>query len=627
MKSSKCLFLLLVCIELTSSAYAQQDATSLQKEWDQIQSSYLDAPSATIQLIDSVQSLPDIQADSSLWYEAEFYRGLCLRYLGSFAESLSVQQKNYQYFRRQNDPLLQAKIADQLGIMNNFMGNMNTAQDYLLEAHDIYKEHGSPAQIASSNNGLGIFYSGMDQVDKAIQRYELSLKQYEAIDDTLGRANVHANLGLLFIDENEYDEAEYHILMQGKLDTLLGTQWGLGFHYDFLGLLRQKQGRYDEALEAHQKSLDLRETLESEYNIAESRSSLANIYNTLGQYDQAINQAQQIVESESRHQSLTQMMNAYGSLAAAYEGKKEWRKALEYHQKYKIYSDSIYSRDMLDEITQKDAVFQRAEQDHKIELLTQKNLASEALLRQKNVTIIIGALALVLISLLSFFLYRLYQNVKKQRSQLSKTIAEKDILLKEIHHRVKNNLQVVSSLLSIQSRDLESPSAVAALNEGKNRVHSMALIHENLYSGQDITTIEMKKYLEQLCQNIFYAHNIDSDKVRLILDIEDLALDISIVVPLGLIYNELITNACKYAFTDKPMGVIRVSLKDNDGKLIASVSDNGVGVNSEQKQENFGSNLVRILADDLDAELTFENKQGLSTELRILNYKKQANAV
>lgn len=627
MNSSKSLLLLLLLIGLSLPVYAQQNTPFLQNEWEQIKSSYVDEPSVTIHLIDSIQNLPGVQQDSSLWYQAEFYRGLCQRYLGSFAKSLSIQQKNYQYYKRKSDPLLLAEIADQLGIMNNFMGNMHTAQDYLLEAHDIYKNHGSKAQIAGSNNGLGIFYSNMDQIEKAIQRYELSLEQYEEINDTLGRANVHANLGLLLIDQKKYDEAEYHILMQGKLDTLLDTQWGLGFHYDFLGLLRQKQGRYEDALAAHQKSLELRKTLQSEYNIAESRSSLANIYNLLGQYDQAISEAQIIVDTEPRHQSLSQMMNAYSSLAEAYEGKNQWKNALKYHQQYKIYSDSIYSRDMIDEITQKDAVFQRAEQDHKIELLTQKNNASEALLRQKNVTIMIGALALGLISILSFFLYRLYKNVKEQRSQLAKTVAEKDILLKEIHHRVKNNLQVVSSLLSIQSRELESPSAIAALTEGKNRVHSMALIHENLYSGQDITTIEMKKYLEQLCQNIFYAHNIDPDKVKLEMDIEDLALDISIVVPLGLIYNELITNACKYAFSDRATGVISVSLKETNRVLIAKVSDNGVGVDDNNKIENFGSNLVRILAEDLDAELNYENNQGLSTELRIINYQKHGVAV
>lgn len=620
----KAFFLRLLAILCTTSVMYGQDPVPIDNTWEEeLKSLYYDSPSQAHALIDSLQQKDFSKSDSTNWYSLMFYKGLALRYLGSYAESLQRQNKNYLYYSKTNDSLMLANVADQLGIMNNFMGNMSEAQKYLLEAHQLYQKHGSDIDIAGSNNGLAIFYSDMNQQEKAIERYNLALKQYEAINDTLGRANVHANLGMLLINQGKYQEAEYHIGMQGKLDSILDTQWGLGFYYDFLGLLRKKQGRYTEALSAFEQSLDIRQDLESAYNIAESRASLASIYNLMGFYDRAIEQANMIVETEEKHQSLSQMTSAFKYLSQAHEGKNNNVLALQFHKDYKIYSDSIYNRDMLEEITQKDALFQRAEQDHEISLLNQEKLAADQLIKQKNRTIILGAVGLGLISLLSFFLGRLYRKVRLQSIKLEKALSEKDILLREIHHRVKNNLQLVSSLLNLQSRSIDDKIALEAINDGKSRVRSMALIHQDLYNRENLTGIKVKDYLKNLSDELSASFSNDQYDVHVNIDVEDMELDVDTLVPLGLIINELLTNSFKYAFEEGNSGKIQISLFEKNKLLNLIVKDNGKGYNPTKIRENsFGQKLVSTLSRQLDGELNINSFEGTTIELIIKKYKR-----
>jgi two-component sensor histidine kinase len=150
----------------------------------------------------------------------------------------------------------------------------------------------------------------------------------------------------------------------------------------------------------------------------------------------------------------------------------------------------------------------------------------------------------------------------------------------------------------------------------------MALIHEHLYKGEKITSVGMKKYLANMCRQVFDAHQIDKDRVSLHLDIDDITLDIGTVVPLGLIFNELITNSCKYAFTASRSGVIHVSLKEKDGFLQAKVSDNGIGKDHFKNQSGFGTKLIKIFAKKLEAEITEDVQNGTTITLNIKNYQR-----
>ncbi|MBN2103403.1 PAS domain S-box protein [bacterium] len=206
--------------------------------------------------------------------------------------------------------------------------------------------------------------------------------------------------------------------------------------------------------------------------------------------------------------------------------------------------------------------------------------------------------------------------------KIKASLEEKEILLKEIHHRVKNNLQVISSLLNLQSSTIKDPDTVSVLKESQDRVRSMALIHENLYKSADISHLDLQDYVNTLVNGLKRSYQHQHGRVTFELDIDDIPLGIDRAVPCGLIINELVSNALKHAFTDghqEPKVTIYFTMNDSR-EVSLIIQDNGQGMpeNFEwEKANSLGLKLVRILAkDQLDGQIQFEHNHGTKIEIR-----------
>jgi len=253
-------------------------------------------------------------------------------------------------------------------------------------------------------------------------------------------------------------------------------------------------------------------------------------------------------------------------------------------------------------------------------LLTQKNDQQNAHLREvlRVRNVIMAGTALTLIIL--FLLYRQYRIKQKnnqiitgKNEQLQHLLTEKEWLLKEIHHRVKNNLQVVMSILNTQSSFIDNDVALAAIQTSQDRVHSMSLIHQKLYNSDNLSTIDMPSYIRELVLYLSDTYSV-GQRIRFEFNLDPLALDVSQAIPLGLILNEAITNSIKYAFPGNRKGLIEIALSQQVGhKYILSIQDNGIGLPSEfhvKKSGSLGMSLMSGLSGDLDGTFTVENNQG-----------------
>ena len=231
------------------------------------------------------------------------------------------------------------------------------------------------------------------------------------------------------------------------------------------------------------------------------------------------------------------------------------------------------------------------------------------------------------VGLLGLLLYRIFgqnKRINAQNAVITDALADKETLLREIHHRVKNNLQVISSLLGIQSLQIKDVKAKEAIQEGRNRVHSMSLIHQNLYKKDNLTGIEMRDYMKKLSTSIISSYSLQPDQVEVEQDIEDMTLDVETVVPIGLITNELLTNSLKYAFPDNRKGVITIKLREQSNQLQLKISDNGIGLDPDQlklKEENFGHSLIRAFRNKLDATIDIHGDNGTEVTIVMNNYK------
>jgi two-component sensor histidine kinase len=304
-----------------------------------------------------------------------------------------------------------------------------------------------------------------------------------------------------------------------------------------------------------------------------------------------------------------------------------YKGSLENYRKVMQLKNSLLDSDKNKQIAELEIKYETDKKDKDLQLLKKQGELQKTRLEKSNLlrNIALGSLAVFLVLIILLFLrYREKQKmnnilglqkteINDKNNALQKAVTEKEWLLKEIHHRAKNNLHMVMNLLNTQSHYLKDGAAVEAIEESKNRIFAMSLIHKKLYQTDEVQCINMEAYICELIQN-FKDSYVTGKKIKFIQKIEPLQLAASEAVPLGLIINEAITNAIKHAFVDNE-GEITVLLKrENDNRIILLVQDNGTGIDKEMMKESYnsmGMKLIKGLSEDLSANLQIYNDKGL----------------
>jgi len=300
--------------------------------------------------------------------------------------------------------------------------------------------------------------------------------------------------------------------------------------------------------------------------------------------------------------------------------------AVAHYKKYVAVLDSNFKVAKIRQAEELQVLYQIQEKENQISALTQQatlekeRSAQAALLR--NLTIA-GIIAAIIIAVLLYRQNRLKQksnkSISRKNEQLQDLVDDKEWLLKEIHHRVKNNLQIVISLLNSQSVYIDNRDARTAINDSQRRMQAMALIHQKLYLSDNMSSIAMQDYINELVS--YVQESFDTgNRIVFEQDIEPLNLDVSQAIPLGLIVNECIVNVMKYAFPDNRAGIVRLTLyRDTDDQLVLQIADNGIGLPAGidiSRHNSLGFDLMRGLAKQLNGVLTYKSNNGLHIMLR-----------
>jgi two-component sensor histidine kinase len=208
---------------------------------------------------------------------------------------------------------------------------------------------------------------------------------------------------------------------------------------------------------------------------------------------------------------------------------------------------------------------------------------------------------------------------KEAEQKLTDSLREKELLLQEVHHRVKNNLQIISSLLNMQSAATDDPVLTSAFQECQKRIQSMAMIHEMLYASQDLGDIDFAEYARLLASEVAHSYGMDPALVRLVFDLEPIRIAIDRAIPCGLILNELLSNAFKYAFPDGCGGEIRVAMRREEGCIRLAVEDTGVGITQGRfpgETRTLGLRIVNILTEQLRGTMEITSNHGAQFVLK-----------
>ncbi|WP_425237560.1 histidine kinase dimerization/phosphoacceptor domain -containing protein [Ulvibacterium sp.] len=492
-----------------------------------------------------------------------------------------------------------AFLNTQLGYVFERRGQLDRAADYAVASLNLGVSLNDKKAIALAYSDLSNLFWKQSKFDTGLEYGLKSLRLFE--ERNLNDLDYDFTLyvvGNNYLALKEYEKAKTYYEHAITIGERYGFYNNLSDVYISLVDLYAYLNQFDKAERAGKNALKYAHFLENNFMVMRSWLSIGKLQNLQGKYISAIESLNKCIEvATSDFGDEYYLSQAYETLGKAYAGNHNYKEAYQAFAEYDILKNRIFTAEADQRISLLKTEFDVMTKEGTIQL--QETEIKKQRSRQTMVIIISGLLLLLL-----FLSYKAIQNNVKKNKLLQQQNREKEFLLKEIHHRVKNNLEIVSSLLALQSAEINDPKIVETMQESQNRVHSMSMIHQNLYQGKSLSSIEMKGYFENLANYVLDAYGVEGE-VKVLFEMDRLELDVDTAIPIGLIVNELLTNSLKHAFPNKKEGTIRIGLNKKGPQLYMKVADNGVGNTSFEKMQDtgFGTRLIQLLTQQLDGKI------------------------
>ncbi len=564
-----------------------------------------------------------------------------------------------------------------LGVLYKNIAVFDSAVYHFQKAIPLYYQDDFERGAASAKNNLGKVQKLQGNYDQALDSYYSSLEIFEKYQDTLNIGELHSNIGALLLEINEFDAAEEHFLISrnqyklakaelqeawilydlGNLKLKVKDAAGARYYFTNSSKIWKSFDRikdYNNCMlrlaEAemlsgnYPRAVSLLTDAEKEFHkinhlqgVSETLMLRGRAEYYLKNYNSAIDYLKQSMGISDFVKTGQLRLNIYHDLSQSYRALGDYKNAFEYQEKYISINDSIFSQNrqkMMIEYQTKLNVANKEYFIHQLEdSATKQKIINENISlknEQKQNSIYLLILTIGLISIFVYLIFRRYKKTRELNEKLNEALKEREILIREVHHRVKNNLQIISSLLNLQSEKIEGQSVEEILRVSQARIEAMSMIHENLYKSSKLSEISFKEYVENLCSYISSSFSTSSKNINFNININQVNLEIDQLVPCGLIINEIVTNSIKHAFGKNADNIISIecsSEKTDNGELVSiTISDNGKGIPEGfdiKKTKSLGLRLSLGLAKQLHSELLFKNENGLKTEFKFINQVKK----
>nr|NQU94127.1 hypothetical protein [Bacteroidota bacterium] len=536
-----------------------------------------------------------------------------------------------EYLEQAGDTLWYGVVNDHLGHVFFDKGNYYRSLAYFQNAISVFTMLGNNVYMGAEYNAIGLIYRKTKDKEKEKQAYLNAIGKLSEVDETVYLAEAYSNLSELYLEEGLEKEG-FEMLERAKQIFLnIDNPRGLCSYYAVLAFYYDHSSPpdYAKVIDFGQKGAAIALENESYRQYADATCYLGGAYLKTNQLQKARNILEKGYQFAEQYGYFPELEKISRELSAVYKEIKLPDKALELLEQHLMLKDSLSGEERIKEFTNLDLSFKFRQEQYQDSLLQvrqeqEMNFQHEKELQvQKNRQLILAFILLVIFIVAVFvFLYarrRKAQNLilDHKNTIINKSLHEKELLLKEIHHRVKNNFQTISSLLELQSKEVVDEQAIINIEEGRSRIHSMALIHQKLYQKSDLSVIEMQDYLEQLSSQIAHAYSLNN--LEIIVNANNIQLDIDTSIPLGLMLNELITNSCKYAFKKDVQGELNVEItKQEDGSYLLVHQDSGPGLPEGinlARTKSLGLRLVQRLTRQLHGTFSYGYDNGCRFEI------------
>lgn len=512
------------------------------------------------------------------------------------------------------------------GISYLYAGKTEKAIEYLLEAIPYHKKAGNDKGVASALNNLGILARSSGNYQQALDYYQQSIKYKKRLNDSVGLSNTYTNIGVIYQKLEDWEKAYTNALLSEKYGKALPNKSELYISKINSAICLKNLKRRTEAKILFEEIRDYFKKEGDELNYAIALSNLSGLYGDMGNWDAAEVALLKTIKLLEKYGRTEMQLEVYQNLSDLYLMKEDTTRAFIYLSKLTKLKDSTNYQKVSADVKELESKYKYQAQKEEIESLNKDAEINTLRIKQAAINQWLLIIGIILSSgIVVYVWYNLRKN-KSHNTAISKALADKELLLKEIHHRVKNNLQTVSGLLYLQSDYIEDDSALNAIEESRTRVEAMAIIHQKLYKENDLLGVSTIDYVNDLIDGIFDVLNIEDEAISIKKNIEDLSLDVDTTIPMGLILNELITNTLKHAFpSDQDFKEIEIDLKIEEGLLLMRVKDNGQGKKVSQRYSTgFGTKMIDMFCKKLNASISKKTDNGYSVELQIRNFKLSA---
>lgn len=635
-------------VDSIKSVIPQQEDTVLLasiKELDRYLASR--KPEEIIQYLDT--GLAVARKLDHLYYIAEMLnlKGTAYYYLADYPKALSIWEEaiahcqdfpEEEYYAEVRNRLVHSTLFLNMGVVYKRYGDYASALENYLASLDLRKSTGNKRGIADCYINIGNIYVENKNDEKALEYFFLAKDMYKEINYLYGEASAMNNIGLAYQRAKKLNEAKQYFENSLEKYREIDQQKRISQLYINLGLLYKDFDNCNQALDYFALALNINEDISDNLGIAWCYQYIAECYAHTKKYNDALDYYYRALEILDEIKVAKNQLACYLGLSDVYAQLGNFEQAYQYKVKFAELNQSVYSTDMIKQLAEQEARYANREREKEIELKDLKIAQTTAELEKSTFqkwVLIIGILLVVAVAIIFIQRFRIearfHKKLEKQNEELRRTYddltktviskEEKEVMIKEIHHRVKNNLQIISSLINIQASTVEDRSVQRMFREVQNRIVSMSLLHEQLYKAPDLAHVNVKEYLEVLLNNLFAIY-ADQRSIKLNLNIGVVSLGVDTLIPIGLLINEVVTNALKYAFQGRSEGVVTVDLQplDTENGFLLNIADDGIGMHEDQFKvysDSLGMELIRTFVNQLDGEVEVDTSNGTRYVIRM----------
>jgi two-component sensor histidine kinase/Tfp pilus assembly protein PilF len=537
---------------------------------------------------------------------------------GHLGESLAAQL----FFKKGK-----ALCLGKMGMVYYNQGEYENALVHYLQALKINEQIGNKNGVADNLCNIGTVYRTQKKYDKALECQFKALKMDEESGNKYAIASDHTNIGNIYFDAENYQKAMIYYPKALKVFEELSDKQNTATVLNNIGAIYFNRENFQMAIENFNRAIKIYEVGGDKLGVAIDLNNIAEVYSDQKKYEDAIDYYKRSLAIAKEIGAKDIQKYNYNGLSEISAKIKDYSAAYEYHKLYYDVTSALLNSETSSHINEMAIKYETEEKEKENVMLKKENTKQSFLNQHQREIGNYLVMGLIAVSLVGFTFFSRSRRKEKEKENLEKIVSErtselnfknkqKELMLQEIHHRVKNNLQLISSLLRLQTNFKGDKDVDEILANCNNRIKCMAILHDKLCQANDYSEINSEEYFTELTSYVSKNYDNANADIKVELNVVPLTLHINKLIPCGLIVNELVSNAYKYAFNEaKVDNFIRITFTKSEPEKMYNlqVADTGKGLpdNFEIESEGgLGLIIVQSLVEQLDGKINFEKDKG-----------------